>query len=80
MVAYTFIVFTLELNKREYIQIKNKFKIGQWVLLPLDEEPYQITKIYKKYNEEVIDLDDGDNFKLYAKPIGIIRAIPKKNI
>ena len=80
MVAYTFIVFTLELNKREYIQIKNKFKIGQWVLLPLDEEPYQITKIYKKDNEEVIDLDDGDNFKLYAKPIGIIRAIPKKNI
>ena len=73
-------MFILELNKREYIQIKNKFKIGQWVLLPLDEEPYQITKIYKKDNEEVIDLDDGDNFKLYAKPIGIIRAIPKKNI
>ena len=58
----------------------DKFKIGEWVHMSMDPEPYKITAIYEKDGEMVVDLDDGDNFKLYAKPIEILRAIPKKNI
>jgi len=56
----------------------DKFEVGQWVLIPMDSEAYQITKIYENGGNTVVDLDDGDNFKLTGKPIDILRAIPKK--
>ena len=57
----------------------DKFKVGQWILIPLHPEVYQITKIYEKDGKTVVDLDDGDNFRLTGKPADTIRAIPKKN-
>ena len=59
--------------------MSDKFKVGQWVFIPMDSEPYRITKIYEKDGNTVVDLDDGDNFRLTGKPIDIIKAIPKRS-
>jgi len=55
------------------------FKVGNWVFIPMDAEPYKITKIYEKDGNTVVDLDDGDNFKLTGKPMSTLRVIPKRN-
>jgi hypothetical protein len=64
---------------REGMVMSDEFKVGDWVLIQLHPEVYQITKIYKEDDKTVVDLDDGDNFKLTGKPIDIIKAIPKRN-
>ena len=56
-----------------------EFKVGDWVLIPMDAESYKITKIYENDGKTVVDLDDGDNYKLTGKPIDIIKAIPKRS-
>ncbi len=56
-----------------------EFKVGDWVLIPMDAESYEIVEIYEKDGNTVVDLDDGDNFKLTGKPISTLRAIPKRN-
>jgi hypothetical protein len=58
--------------------MSDKFEVGEWVFIPLDDEPYKIIKIYEKDEKEVVDLDDGDNFKLMGRPITILRKIPKR--
>ena len=65
-------------NKGE--KMENKFKVGQWVLIPLDtESSYKITKIYEDENfSPVVDLDDGDNYKIVGKSIYGIHPIPKR--
>jgi len=57
---------------------KVKFKVGEHVHIPMDKEYYIITKIYEIEGQTVCDLDDGDNFKLYAKSINEIMKIPKR--
>jgi len=57
----------------------NEFKVGDWVLIPMDAESYKITKIYEKDGKTVVDLDDGDNFRLTGKPIDTIWAVPKRS-
>ena len=59
--------------------MRDNFEIGEWVFIPLDEEPYKITKIYEKDGKTVVDLDDGDNFKLTGKPTDTLRVIPKRD-
>ena len=59
--------------------MSDELKVGQWVLIQFDEDPYKIIKIYEKDGEDVVDLDDGDNFKYIGRPITKIRQIPKKN-
>ena len=59
--------------------MSNELKVGDWVLIPMDSEAYQITKIYEKDGKTVVDLDDGDNFKLTGKPISIIKGVPKRD-
>ncbi len=60
--------------------MKNKFKVGQWVMLPFHEEAYKITKLYQDENlNEVVDLDDGDNYRIIGKSIDKILEIPKRN-
>ena len=58
--------------------MSDKFEVGEWVFIPLDAEPYKIIKIYEKDEKEVVDLDDGDNFKLIGRPITNLRKIPKR--
>ena len=43
--------------------MSKEFKIGDWVLIPLDRDVYKITKIYENDGKTLVDLDDGDNFK-----------------
>tara|TARA_Y100001973_G_C5141400_1_gene303124 strand:- start:12 stop:194 length:183 start_codon:yes stop_codon:yes gene_type:complete len=59
--------------------MSEKFKVGDWVLIPLDRDVYKITKIYEDEGKTLVDLDDGDNFKLIGKSIDMIREIPKRN-
>ena len=59
--------------------MSDKFEVGEWVFIPLDDEPDKRTKIYEKDEKEVVDLDDGDNFKLIGRPITNLRKIPKRN-
>ena len=56
----------------------DKFKIGEWVHIPMDPEPYKITAIYEKDGEIVVDLDDGDNYTPKEKLITLIKKIPKR--
>jgi len=59
--------------------MSDKFEVGEWVLIiQFDEDPYKIIKIYEKDGEDVVDLNDGDNFKYIGKPITKIRKIPKR--
>ena len=58
--------------------MSDKFEVGEWVFIPLDDEPYRIIKIYEKDEKEVVDLDDGDNFKLIGRPTTNLRKIPKR--
>ena len=58
--------------------MRDNFEIGEWVFIPLDDEPYRIIKIYEKDEKEVVDLDDGDNFKLIGRPTVNLRKIPKR--
>ena len=58
--------------------MRDNFEIGEWVFIPLDDEPYKIIKIYEKDDTEVVDLDDGDNFKLIGRPTTNLRKIPKR--
>ena len=57
---------------------ENDIKVGEWVHMSMDPEPYKITSIYEKDGEIVVDLDDGDNYTLKGKLIKLIRKIPKR--
>ena len=59
--------------------MSKEFKIGDWVLIPLDRDLYKITRIYEDDGKTLVDLDDGDNFKLIGKSIDMVRHIPKRN-
>ena len=58
--------------------MSKEFKVGDWVLIPLDRDVYQITKIYEIGGKTLVDLDDGDNFKLIGKHIDVLQEIPKR--
>ena len=40
---------------------------------------YKVTKVYEDENFlPIVDLDDGDNFRIIGKPISMISPIPKR--
>ena len=59
--------------------MKSKFKVGQWVMIPFHEEAYKITKVYEDENlNEVVDLDDGDNYRIVGRLSHKVLEIPKR--
>ena len=60
---------------------ENDIKLGEWVLVRLDDEnAYKVIRITEdeKTGELLYDIDDGDNFILYGQSINNLRKIPKR--
>ena len=60
---------------------ENDIKLGEWVLMRLDDEnAYKVIRITEdeKTGEPLYDVDDNDGFILYNRPRSEVRKIPKR--